>query len=202
MPPKNGTGSLHEIFKHFLVHYNVHGHTTFSEYFDKYPEKVHGYRYFAFYRDPIKRLLSSLLFIKRTLHFTFLPIISNTARTEEGQKYHTLDDSIKAILESYTIDMMLDLWPKLYDEATFEWMLKPQVTWLDCEKIELLDLRRFDEEVGKVANIIGEPHHHKIYTNESIKLPGDKITPKLISFAKEFYKVDYDFFISRGISFD
>lgn len=202
MPPKNGTASLHEIFKHMHISYNIHGHMTYSEYFSTYPEKKENYRCFAFYRDPIKRLMSSLMFIKRTLHYNFLPLISPTFRTQEHQKYSNLDDNIKNLLETYTVNRMLDMWEVLYGPKTFEWMLKPQINWLDYEKMELLDLRKYDEELDKLVSLMGGDTHVKVSKNESIKLPGDEITPRLISFAKEFYEEDYRFFASKGISFD
>lgn len=202
MPPKNGTGTLHEIFKGMHITFNIHGHMEYTEYFDLHPEKK-DYMCFAFYRDPVKRLMSSLLFIKRTLHYNFLPLISDVVRTEESHKYNTLDVSVKTLLETYTVDKMLDMWEELNSERAFKWMLKPQIDWLGYDKIELLDLRKYDEELDRVIALMGNGSSHtKVSTNESIKLPGDEITPKLISFAKEHYKVDYDFFASKGISFD
>jgi hypothetical protein len=81
----------------------------------------------------------------------------------------------------------------------------PQVRWLNPEevKVNLLDYADFENEMRKVLRIVGIPdniHIPRLNASDNRRTVND-LTPEEVTYIKEFYKQDYEFFESRGITF-
>lgn len=175
-PPKTGSTSLQNLFLHFTINYNVHDHNNYQWFKSLYPTNIDEYKFFAFYREPADRLLSSIKFIQQKLN---------------KEKYC-----------NYSIDEMISLFDSYYDE--YKWMLRPQTYWLDYPNITLLNFHKFDNETDKILKALElERVFQATVLNPKLNTTKNNSpkTEKLVQFAQINYKEDYNFFASKGIQF-
>lgn len=196
--PKTGTTSLHELFKNYIVNLNNHDHLNYQELFSKHPELI-SYTFYAFYREPADRLLSALLFIKQKRKADMHRIITGI-----NPKYpDKLSDEELKTVDEYSVEDMIDNFiafnPGL--DLEFNWLLKPQVHWLDHSSIKLLNFYDYDNEVTKLLLKFQFIPNLTFKINTTVRPKDFKILKTVNDFAKQQYKVDYNFFKTRGIQF-
>lgn len=187
--PKTGTLTLHKIFKNVSVNINKHSHDNYLWFLKKYPNKSH-YKMFAFYRNPLDRFLSALRFAKRSksrypmlLHRYYGNNIqiSCISRLE----YHDLDQELKDKIECIGFDWMLDHWDFKNDLA-----FKPQIHWLGCENLTLLDYRNYEQNVRQLLSLFEYSLDQLPVENTSIKNSNDLVTDRIKHFVESYYKDD------------
>jgi hypothetical protein len=82
-------------------------------------------------------------------------------------------------------------------------LARPQTRWL-VPGIKLLDFRDFEAELIRLATSWGfEAPAEVPHCNESpSKFCVDDLSPEFIERIKQYYAADYEFFASRGITFN
>ena len=175
-PPKTGSTSLFKLLQNYTLNQNSRSHNNYEWFSLYYGNVIDQYKFFAFYREPVDRLFSSIKFIQQKLN---------------KEKYG-----------NYSIDEMISLFDSYYEE--YKWMLRPQTYWLDYPNITLLNFHKFDEETEKILTALElERVVEPGVVNPRLNVTKETSykTKKLIEFAQNNYKNDYDFFKSRGIQF-
>ena len=231
--PRTGTTSLYHIFKSIDVDQNKHVHVNYSLANDAYDiPDFHTYKFFCFYRNPIDRFVSCFKYFKRKAHLGALSQFSGqeaflkaTADIKmkkyelfypmnKGHKdeYHWLCDEHKQIIESITIDQILNLLPDNPGDINFNLpvsqgimtsLFSSQKNWLDFDiDITYLNFENYENEVRNLTAMFDVTLENVMHGNQSLNLSSDvPPTPQEILNIKQKYSGDYDFFASKGITF-
>jgi hypothetical protein len=203
--PKTGTSTLFRLFKSYnnnCVQATVsHNNWTLIEKINRSEhDNFHGYRFFAFYREPIDRFGSAVSYIKRimyreTLQYFYDDLTMSCARVDP---YETLEPELKEKIERICPFDLLHH-PMLSKSPTFE----KQVYWLDHPiDITYLNYHDYENEVKRLLNefqlpIVNIPRH-----NQSVSVEGaDILSESDIAYLKDYYRADYEFFANKGITF-
>jgi hypothetical protein len=169
-PPKNGTMST----RTFLGSIEWHGkhpiHGTTADLIKKYPALLE-YKIYGFYRDPIKRFESSILYLKQ------VPI------THRGELKDLLGcTSVEdAPYEVFASDKFLEAMPEFFNK---------QVEWFDHPKVTALDFNNLEAELRRITGNTTQPMPHK---NKNSDFGRKEITPAVVEFVKKHYAEDYEF---------
>ena len=225
--PKTGSSSLFEAFKNVNVTLKKHTHINYTTAVDAYQlPDFDKYKFFCFYRDPVSRFNSAFKYLKRE---TFGIALTKFSTNEEFIKAHKqiqkkiyddylfankyypgryfwLSDETRAILESITLDQVLDFVPEpgvvpnITDGNTG---LSFQKTWFDHDiDITYLNFANFDNELRKLLLFFDTTLDTVPYVNETIRLDTDvPFTAEERNLIMQKYQIDYDFFASKGITF-
>jgi hypothetical protein len=177
-PPKTGTITC----LHFLISCgwkrlpNPHQYT--AAFVEAYPS-LKDYSLYGFFRDPLKRFESSVLFLKQ---------VPTLKLTENYVEKVIAEAGIDKTRESISYEEVIDLFPLLM--RRFDRFLAPQSTWLDFPNVTTLDFENLESELKRIAG-----HHGKAVTryNASTSFGRSVITDKVRSFVREYYAADYDF---------
>lgn len=199
--PKTGTSSLFRLFKPYSsnsVQVNSN-HASWSDICKEY-DKFDGYQFFAFYREPISRFQSAVNYVKRTLYretlqYFYDDLNMSCARVDP---YDTLEPELKEKIERiHPFDLLHHL--HLSKSPTF----KKQIHWLDHPiNITYLNYHDYDNEVRRLLNEFDLPIKDIPRYNQSVSVPNtDVLTDNDVMYLREYYREDYDFFASKGITF-
>ena len=192
--PKTGTRSAMEYFKHpqFSGHVrNAYGgHVSYQE-----AGRVLGeveYEFFSFYRCPVERFVSACNFAVSEWNYIWgdFPIRPETmAKAQAEIQELTLEDLLEVLIREQRGPVLA--------------LARPQTRWL-VPGIKLLDFRDFEAELIRLATSWGfEAPAEVPHTNESTpKFCVDDLSPEFIERIKQYYMQDYEFFASRGITFN
>jgi hypothetical protein len=196
--PKTGSTSLHKLFSNYTTNLNKHDHITYEELFNKHPELM-SYDFYAFYREPADRLLSALLFIKQKRKPDMFRIITGT----NPERPDRLSEEQTSVVDNYSVYKMLENF-SLFDpglDLEFNWLLKPQINWLDHKSIQLLNFYDYDNEVRNLLLKFQFIPNLTFKTNTTVYPKDTQIVNACRYFAGNYYKQDYEFFKAKGIQF-
>ena len=197
-PPKTGTTSLHKIFAQYTLNLNTRDHINYEKLFSKYPE-LDLYKFYAFYREPADRLLSALLFIKQKRKADMYRIITEIHPKDADR----LTEEEILTVDFYSVYKMLENF-SLFNpglDLEFNWLLKPQVHWLDHKSIQLLNFYNYDNEVRNLLLKFQFIPNLTFKVNTTIRPKDTQIVNACRYFAGNYYKQDYEFFKTKGIQF-
>lgn len=192
--PKTGTRSAVEYFVqpffHGLVRVTHGGHAPHEE-----VSRALGnsdYQFFAFYRCPVERFVSACNFIVSEWHCIWgnYPISPETMAKAQAEIRELTPEDILDALIRLKRGPVLDL-------------ARVQTMWFTPD-IKLLDFRDFDAELIRLVTSWGlDAPTEVLRINESPpKFCVDDLSPEFIERIKQYYAPDYDFFASRGITFN
>ena len=185
--PKTGTRSAMEYFKHpqFSGHVrNAYGgHVSYQE-----AGRVLGeveYEFFSFYRCPVERFVSACNFAVSEWNYIWgdFPIRPETmAKAQAEIQELTLEDLLEVLIREQRGPVLA--------------LARPQTKWFAPE-VQLLELVRLATLWGFEAPI-EVPH----YNESPPKFCVDALSPEFVERIKQYYAADYEFFASRGITFN
>lgn len=192
--PKTGTRSAIEYFlqPEFRGHVRITqgGHASYQEVAPAFGEGE--YRVFSFYRCPIERFVSACNYIVSEWHCIWgnYPISPETMAKAQAEIRELTPEDILDVLIRVSRGPVLEL-------------ARCQIEWLGPE-VQLLDFRDFDAELVRLATSLGlEAPTEVPRQNESApKFCVNDLSPEAIERIKQYYAPDYDFFASRGITFN
>lgn len=189
--PKTGTRSLCKLFKNVELEMNSYAHTNYKQFMAHY--KDDNYEFFAFYRDPLDRFISGLRYVKRSksryptlLHKYYGNSVKISCIC--SKEYNELDEEIKQKIEDIELDWFLKNW-----DFDTDLVFQKQINWLNYPKIQLLDFKKYDEEVLKLASKFNFIPSIVPKENVSLKLKNDFVSADVVNFVEKQYKEDYEF---------
>jgi hypothetical protein len=86
-------------------------------------------------------------------------------------------------------------------DLEFNWLLKPQINWLDHKSIQLLNFYDYDNEVRNLLLKFQFIPNLTFKTNTTVYPKDTQIVNACRYFAGNYYKQDYEFFKAKGIQF-
>ena len=225
--PKTGSSSLFESFKNINTTLKKHTHINYTTALNAYSlPDFDKYKFFCFYRDPVSRFNSAFKYFKRE---TFAIALVKFATNEEWLKAHQqiqkkiyddylfehkyypgryfwLSDETRSILESITLEQVLDLVPEpgvVPNIREGNTGLSFQKTWFDHNiDITYLNFADYDNELRKLLSFFDVTIDTVPHINETISLETDvPFTTEQRNLIMQKYQTDYDFFASKGITF-
>ena len=103
-------------------------HAPMTELLDKYPN-LESYKIYGFFRDPLSRFESIILFIKQK---TIIPFVRKrpVRRTSTGK-----------LIDDLTYDEVVDHFDEFNNMSGL--LLKKQIFWLDHPQVKTLDFHNF-----------------------------------------------------------
>lgn len=188
--PKTGTTTL---VKHVFNKSDMkslddvqHKHDNYEKFFKEH-ENHDEYRFLCFYRDPIKRFISSWNHAKRV-----------DPQLLQHENIGNIEECIDALLAENI--------PLLNSRKVDHRLWYNQVHWLACPNIELFDFRDYAKELIRMVLVYDKDHWLRDYDPNLIQKTNMskhavQITESVEQKIREYYSDDYDFFESRGISF-
>ena len=194
--PKTGTRSTVEYFKQpqFSGHVRVvfGGHYPHRVVVPALEEAAREYEFLSFYRCPVERFVSACNFIASEWHYIWgnYPINPETmAKAQAEIQELTLEDLLEVLIRVQRGPVLA--------------LARPQTKWFAPE-VQLLDFRDFDAELVRLATSWGfEAPAEVPHLNESpSKFDVNDLSPEFIERIKQYYAADYEFFASRGITFN
>lgn len=192
--PKTGTRAAMEYFRKRQFHGHVRvvygGHVGYQE-----VSRILGegeYEFFSFYRCPIERFVSACNFAVSEWNYIWgdYPVSPETMAKAQAEIQELTLENLLNVLISVRRGPILAL-------------ARPQTMWF-APDVKLLDFRDFDAELIRLATLWGlEAPTEVLHVNESPpKFCVDDLSPEVIERIKEYYASDYDFFASRGVTFN
>lgn len=225
--PKTASSSIIKAFKDVSLTQRKHTHLNYTLANEAYEiPDFNTYKFFCFYRDPVSRFNSAFKFYKR---HTFPIALSQFSTSEEVYKatmsirkkkfddylfmnkmykgeYHWLPQETKDILESITIQQVLDLVPAndvIPSIGRGDIALAYQKRWFEHDiDITYLNFADFDNELRRLLSFFDATVDVIPHENENINLETDvPFTTEERNLIMQKYQPDYDFFASKGITF-
>ena len=225
--PKTASSSVIKAFKDVELTLRKHTHLNYTLAANAYDiPDFNTYKFFCFYRDPVSRFNSAFKFYKR---HTFPIALQNLFSSAEAKKamdtirkkkfddllfmnkmykgeYHWLTQETKNLLESISIQQVLDLVPT--DDVTptigrGDIALAYQKRWFEHEiDITYLNFADFGNELRRLLAFFDATVDVIPHENENINLETDvPFTTEERNLIMQKYQPDYDFFASKGITF-
>jgi hypothetical protein len=192
--PKTGTRSAVGYFGRIQFHGHVRtvhaGHLSYKEVGPTLGEGE--YKFFSFYRCPVERFVSVCNFIISEWNSIWgnYPISPETMA------------KVQAEIRELTLEDLLGMLVRVEHGPVLD-LARPQTKWLVPE-VNLLDFRDFDAELVRLATSFGldAPAQVPHYNESPPKFDVNDLSPEFIDRIKQHYARDYDFFASRGITFN
>jgi len=208
--PKTGSATVCSLFKDYSLDENIHNHKDLSRVIRKNPDiDFSTYQFWAFYRDPVDRFLSALVYQRRAPNFStrFLHYFLGDQALDISclavNSYSGWSSDQQAMLESVSLqDFLTSNFITDADPILF----KNQIDWLNYSNVTLLNYGNFASEIQVLATAWGIAVPDPLPNiNTSVKLPTDPtaatLDPATLQQIKDLYRADYQFFASKGISF-
>jgi hypothetical protein len=201
--PKTGSVSLHKMFTSPDLDESAHNHKPYSVLQKAQIKDLDQYQFMCFYRNPIDRFISAANYQLRVA--SAIPFIlqffygATTTRISSTHAiaYGALSEENQTRLNSIKLIDML----KLAKRSIWAPYMS-QKTWVDAPNTTLLNFHDFDNEIIKVAGLLGVPCPVAIKENVSEGLHTiDELSPDDIAAIRSLYQADYEFFASKGIQF-
>jgi len=225
--PKTASTSVIRAFRDVPVTYRKHTHLNYTLAVDAHElPDFDTYKFFCFYRDPVSRFNSAFKFFKRHTYLTALTLFSTQEELQKAIKtiqkkkyddflfsykmyprqYDWLTDETKAIIESITIEQVLNLIPA---EGVVPTIGKGDIGFAYQKRwfghnvdITYLNFADFDNELRRLLTFFDVTIDEVPHENENIDLDTDvPLTAEQVSLVQQRYQEDYDFFASKGITF-
>jgi hypothetical protein len=175
-PPKTGTISARNYLRAVGWKEKIPIHGT-AEYFINEDSNFIDYSFYGFYRDPIKRFESAILYFKQVQAKNKLTIQS-------------LQKLFPNITSETIIDLQYDAFANYELLSMFPTMFLPQVHWLNHPNVTPLKFSNFEIELQNVT----KNYKRGIYkSNSSNDIGRSLITQFVMDFARDYYKEDYEY---------
>lgn len=175
-PPKTGTISARNYLRAVGWKEKIPIHGT-AEYFINEDSKFIDYSFYGFYRNPLKRFESCILYFKQVQAKNKLTIKS-------------LQKIFPNITSENVIDLPYDSFANHELLAMFPTMFMSQVHWLNHSNVTALQFSNFEEELRSVT----KNYNRIIYkSNSSTDLGRGLLTEVVIDFVRDYYKDDYEY---------
>lgn len=174
LPPKNGTTTAQIFLKKSGWHYLKPQHVYPEMLLEKHPNLA-GYNYYAFFRNPLERFVSSIIFTKQK---------------EGGFKILTKvieDRQLGCTVEDMTYDQFVDNF-SLIEERTPSVVYEAQSRWMTLPGTEILDFDNYEAEIRRISGDYVSP---VIVQNKSTDFGKSVVTQKVIDFVRQHYAADY-----------
>ena len=185
---------------------------------------------YAFYRDPIGRYISAACYAREQYKFSFegVPNADPKMWSDAQNNFRYLlsdesfdvlnmsnDDFLRALLKVYSFDDM-PITPEIWHEkraglegargpnfAMWEFF-SPQYLWYVDDRVNLLPFHDYKNSFNYMCDLLELPRTKHIENrNRSLRrLKNEGISEETREQLKLFYKQDYEYFASKGISFD
>jgi hypothetical protein len=205
--PKTGTTSLVDSLTNtnYVFDECQHNHMNFDLFMRMYNPDLTNMKMFCFYRNPLDRFLSMWNYIRTTpghmvkmVHYFHGDAIkiSHLNRTPFQDLSSEVQDALTQIniitfLQSGFKDTLGSKWPLLY----------PQTNWVKFDNLTLLPYEDFNNGVAAITSALGVTDYKVDTLNKRTIISNDTIpTQEEIDFIKVYFKEDYDFFESVGIT--
>lgn len=189
--PRTGSKSLYEIFENIPVDVKVPDHFTYNDFVSRFPDKTH-YRFFAFYRHPAEKFISTLRIFKAKQ-------IEALLKTAEGKP---ADDPVHETVQNHIKRRTYEL---MYNNGynIIPNMFAPQTKFYPPgDNLTLFNFENYESEVMRLLQEFDYVPSSIPIENEGHPLEPALLSPFLNYEIRRLYTVDYDFFDSKGIVFD
>ena len=172
-PPKCGT----QTTVNFLMKLNWKSagrmHQVPEYFIEKYPNLA-NYQIHAFFRDPLKRFESAILYAKQAGVYK--------SRLDKV----LLESGFNKTRETVSYDEFIDLFPVMQEACGV--ILKPQSDWYKVPNVTPLDFDNYETELRRVTGNTDIPIEIR---NRSNSFGRSIITQKVIDFVRQEYAADY-----------
>ena len=138
-----------------------------------YPN-LKNYRIYAWFRDPVLRLESGILYIKQIGFYT--PILDK----------FLMDQGINKTRETVTYEELIDVFPEMV--KNFDVIFHPQADWYDEPNVIPLDFNNMEAELRRIT---GNYDSKFMILNKSYDFGRMPISDKVRNFVREYYAADY-----------
>lgn len=148
-------------------------HFVAEKFIEKYPNLA-NYQIYAFFRDPVKRFESGVLYVKqvRIFHGSFEKLLEQ--------------NGIQKTRELVTYDELVDILPQLVEN--FGFIFDPQSNWYVAPNVTPLDINNMESELRRITGNVDAPFEVR---NISTEFGRSVITDKVRNFVREYYAADY-----------
>lgn len=149
------------------------------------------YQLYAFYRCPVDRVVSNYRYsVREWSRLGSLPIAKEVV------------DEVVRQVNAITLSEYLGLIEDQVKYPTLDLAI-PQIHWVGPE-VELLNFHSFDAELTRLQRLLGcpIPTSMPVSNDTDSKQYTNTVTSDDVARIKRIYAEDYDFFGSRGITFD
>ena len=203
---KTGTTSLTMLCRNVpSIDHNEHDHRFYT---------INGrdqssFQYYSIYRDPVERARSTLSYLRRNFYTDYIQKLvyptpelpcTHTCRYDElTQDNKDIIESIPQIdLIQYCVDNLTR--PSVYG---LNFMTPQCKIFKQVDKLHLLHFNDFDNSINTIMKALGAENYVIPKHNVSLKnSERDFLDDECISLIKEYFKEDYEYFESRGITFN
>ncbi len=174
-PPKTGTITMHNFLRAAGWKALPNTHAKTERFIKDYPN-LNDYTIYGFFRDPLKRFESAVLYVKRT---------PNVSKNFEKI---VLQNGFDKTAEMTSYDTVVDIFLSLKDAMPV--FFRPQTVWLDHPKVTTLDFDNFESELRRIT---GDYKNEIPVLNKSTDFGRSVITDKVREFVRDYYAADYQF---------
>lgn len=175
LPTKTGSTSLRCYLREYGFFRLKEKHETVDKLIELYPNLV-DYSIYGFFRNPIERFESALLYAKQ--HRIFSRVVEAKLK----------NIGVTKTLEEISYDEMVDNFSSLFDDSLL--LFRPQVDWLKHPKVTALDYHNMQAELTRVVAKFDEPMP---VLNKANDFGRSVITDKVRDFVRNYYAADYQF---------
>lgn len=178
-PPKTGSHTVKEFLK--KKNWNECASLNWHDFTDCLIEKLpkdDNYTIYGFFRNPLTRFESGILFIKQH-------VMSNYYFSELLRS-----NRINIQVKNISYDEVVDLFDLINTDPFFNILFLPQIRWLDHSKVTMLDFDKFEYELRRVSNDLTTPIPFK---NVSSSVGKSVVTNKVKDFVAQKYAEDYSY---------
>lgn len=208
--PKTGTTTLCDIFENKpYVDFAIHEHMDYTDFIAKYPTEKDIVLY-SFYRNPVDRFISAYSYALNSpaclaasriythyINSAHLNPFNTSATLTQEQLEEVKALSLKDIFTHQNAKSIL----RLLSDVT-PGLFLPQVAWLDYEGINLLNFDCFEDEVKKILTLAQDSDIlHQIPKLNAVDPVYTSVTEEEAELIKSMYQKDYEFFLSKNITF-
>lgn len=175
MPPKNGTNTVNRFLRNVGWRtLKTLGHALPEKALADYPN-LSEYKYLSFFRNPIERFESAILFIKQ--------------KDKERFNLFIEKNGIQESPEFVSYDQIVDLFSDF--QQSFKILVAPQSDWMVMPNTEILDFDNFESELRRISGAFDPVKYPITRENSSSGWGKSVITDKVRAFVREYYAADY-----------
>jgi len=164
-PPKTGTRTAQAFLRSVGWHFLAPDHGFPEDYLKAHPN-LYNYKAFAFFRNPLDRFISLILFVKQ--HYS-----SNIKTKDKNIKDYSYEEFVNSF------DVIKSHIPIL-SAAQSCWMTHPNT--------EVLNFDNYEAEIRRIS---GDYTNPVIIKNKSTDFGRSVVTQKVIDFVRQEYAADY-----------
>lgn len=210
--PKTGSTVFREAYRttYATSYIDLYTHIPIAklpEAFDRhYPHlDLSEFTVYTFYRDPISRFLSNWRYTHDQIEQSRIDGVEENRLYDNLAKWYISKEDYEARAPiSFSLDRYIALVGSRTQVPTIS-LTSPQTDFMDAKTV-LLNFHDFDSEVRKIAPALGLPQLTKGNSVPHANKTGSSSYASSLTevhkiMIKNLYREDYNFFLTRGISF-